>query len=186
MVYHHKIDPSILTTYERERLPILHQTVKQSEIIANTGLFSVITNNPESKDDKIINVTLGYKYNSLAKVNSDSQETDNAQIGTRAPHVWLERNGEKISTIDLFLRQFVLLVSGQSDHWRGVVEVLSKRYPIVMYNVGQQEGDLKDNDNEWSKAYDVIHLDEPRRSRESQEHSENELITAMTGRSPTV
>jgi len=187
MVYHHKVDPAILTTYERERLPIAHQTMEQSEYIANSGLFQALFKGTESKG-KIVNVVLGYKYN---LVNSDdSQETvGNARTGTRAPHVWLKRNGEKISTIDLFKRQFVLLVSGQGDYWRGVVEVVSNRYPIVMYTIGQQEGDLIDTDNEWSKEYEVTTggaiLVRPDgfvawRSREGQEHSENELIAAMT------
>lgn len=32
--------------------------------------------------------------------------------GSRAPHVWLERDGERISTLDLFGRSWVLLAAG--------------------------------------------------------------------------
>jgi len=37
--------------------------------------------------------------------------------GTRAPHMWLERNGEKISTLDLFGKKFVLLAGPAGGAW---------------------------------------------------------------------
>ena len=38
------------------------------------------------------------------------------QPGTRAPHLWLSRDGERISTLDLFARDWVLLT--QHQRWR--------------------------------------------------------------------
>ena len=39
------------------------------------------------------------------------------QPGTRAPHVWLERNGERLSTIDLFGCRYVLLTGADGGAW---------------------------------------------------------------------
>jgi putative polyketide hydroxylase len=40
-----------------------------------------------------------------------------ARPGSRAPHAWLERGGERLSTIDLFDGRFVLLSGEQSEVW---------------------------------------------------------------------
>jgi hypothetical protein len=37
------------------------------------------------------------------------------QPGTRAPHLWVTRNGERISTLDLFQREWVLLA--EDERW---------------------------------------------------------------------
>jgi putative polyketide hydroxylase len=49
--------------------------------------------------------------------------------GHRAPHVWIERGGKKISTLDLFGRGFVVLCGPDADAakaegWHKGVEVL--------------------------------------------------------------
>ena len=50
--------------------------------------------------------------------------------GTRAPHVWLERDGERVSTLDLAPGRFALLCAAPADAWTEVagtagVEVLA-------------------------------------------------------------
>ncbi len=40
-----------------------------------------------------------------------------ARPGNRAPHVWLRRGNEQISTIDLFGPRFVLLAGSRGDAW---------------------------------------------------------------------
>lgn len=42
------------------------------------------------------------------------------QPGTRAPHVWLTCDGERLSTLDLFQRGWVLLTG--NDHWIAAAE----------------------------------------------------------------
>ena len=50
-------------------------------------------------------------------VHVDPRESRGAP-GTRAPHLWLERDGERISTLDLFGRSFVLLAGPDGEEWR--------------------------------------------------------------------
>ena len=42
--------------------------------------------------------------------------------GRRAPHAWLERDGARLSTIDLFGPRFVLLAGRRGDAWRAAAQ----------------------------------------------------------------
>jgi putative polyketide hydroxylase len=73
-----------------------------------------------------LNIELGYCYGS--EPVHDNPRTTKGRPGTRAPHVRLARNGEQISTLDLFGRNFVLLAGPEGNAWResadNAVEVL--------------------------------------------------------------
>jgi hypothetical protein len=43
--------------------------------------------------------------------------------GCRAPHAWLDRDGERVSTLDLFGRGWVLLAAGDGWHAPAGVEL---------------------------------------------------------------
>ena len=62
-----------------------------------------------------LNIELGCCYGS-ARVHENPRESK-GRIGSRAPHVWLERNGDRISTLDLFGRNFVLLAGPEGMAW---------------------------------------------------------------------
>jgi hypothetical protein len=64
-----------------------------------------------------LHMDLGFRYASGALVGD----------GARAPHVWLDRGGKRLSSLDLFGRDFVLLVAGDPSAWRwpGALEVAS-------------------------------------------------------------
>jgi tetracenomycin A2 monooxygenase-dioxygenase len=111
-------------------------------------------------DDIII--TLGYRYRSTAVSNADSTEVLlpslelRGEPGTRAPHLWLSRAGEKLSTIDLFWDAWVLLVGSQGDGWAKAAELVAERLPVPLrvYRIGSG-GDLLDPDRRWPDAYGV-------------------------------
>jgi hypothetical protein len=63
-----------------------------------------------------LNIELGYCYDSPAIVGEggpacghENPRDSKGRPGTRAPHVWLEQNGKRISTLDLIERNFVVL-----------------------------------------------------------------------------
>ena len=74
-----------------------------------------------------LGMELGFSYESAAVVPDGSAlpETADAVIdyvasgrpGHRAPHVWLERGGKRISTLDLFGCGFTLLTGGDGRDW---------------------------------------------------------------------
>lgn len=74
-----------------------------------------------------------------------------ARPGGRAPHVWLMRNGIKVSTIDLFGPHFTLLTGPGGGAWRSAAETLHSP-KLVAYTIG---GELDDPDGAWQDAYGV-------------------------------
>jgi len=120
---------------------------------------------------------LGYHYHSRAIVAEDS--ADQASLaaqgdqadhdgappegldltgrpGTRAPHVWVERDGARLSTLDLFDGRFVLLAGVEGEAWRDAARPVAARLDIALdtYRVSV-EGDLIDRDGDWGAAYGV-------------------------------
>jgi len=78
-----------------------------------------------------------------------------ARSGSRAPHVWLSRGNEQISTIDLFGPHFVLLAGRGGDAWRRAAQGLGTSWPpLIAFTVGK-DGDLGDPNGDWHDSYGV-------------------------------
>jgi hypothetical protein len=73
--------------------------------------------------------------------------------GSRAPHVWLDRDGTTVSTRHLFGRSFVLLTG--SDDWRAAAEAASTelQVPVDVQVIGS--GSLTDPGGRWASLYGV-------------------------------
>jgi hypothetical protein len=109
---------------------------------------------------------LGVAYDSPAVIpdGSDPPAATNpvidyiptARPGSRAPHLWLRRSGEVISTIDLYDTSFVLLTGAAGRAWTAAAERVAPQLgiPLISYVVGQ-EGDLVDQPNAWPSLYGV-------------------------------
>ncbi|HXJ23243.1 MAG TPA: FAD-dependent monooxygenase [Polyangia bacterium] len=123
--------PRLLDTYDTERRPIAW--LRHAQIFAR-GDFKAyageVDRSVQILDD--VAMELGQLYRSAAVLDASDQLPPAArpdqwagQPGTRAPHLWVERSGQRVSTLDLFQRAWVLLADG--DAWRaaaGPVEVL--------------------------------------------------------------
>ena len=113
-----KAGPELLATYEWERRPVAQFTVEQaySRYVTRTAPYlGTDTIQPVEND---LNVELGYCYGG-DKLHENPRESK-GRPGTRAPHYWLEHNGERISTLDLFGRNFVLLTGPDGPARTGV------------------------------------------------------------------
>lgn len=106
-------------------------------------------------------VTFGYRYRSPAVLGVPDDAAPvvpvtelSGQPGTRAPHVELERGGQRISTIDLFGRRLVLLTGPHGDVWVEAARRLSARLGLELdaYRIGAGS-DLVDASAPWLKAY---------------------------------
>jgi 2-polyprenyl-6-methoxyphenol hydroxylase-like FAD-dependent oxidoreductase len=111
--------------------------------------------------DDII-VTLGYRYASAAIVGGRADapvlapELDlTGDPGTRAPHLWLDNAGVRVSTIDLFWAGFVLLTGSRGNGWAEAAQRVGKQLgvPLRAYTVAA-DGDLVP-EADWSAAYGV-------------------------------
>jgi len=79
-----------------------------------------------------------------------------ARPGGRAPHVWIERDGQPISTLDLFGPGFTVLAGPAGGAWRDAAHVVAGelKVPLAAYTVGKG-GDVADPENGWMRAYGV-------------------------------
>jgi putative polyketide hydroxylase len=152
----------LLDSYDAERRGVGDAMAEQA-MVRNRIRHGHADEETKAKMVDDIIVTLGYRYKSDALVGVDAdaptltpQLTLTGQPGTRAPHVWLDRDGEQISTIDLFWDKFVLLVAPGGQAWADAAERAAKEagVPLVSYVVGEG-GDLTSTDWDWAETYGV-------------------------------
>jgi 2-polyprenyl-6-methoxyphenol hydroxylase-like FAD-dependent oxidoreductase len=118
-------DARLLETYETERRPVGRFTVEQAytRYVTRTATYLGATDFEPLAPD--FNVELGFLYRSPAVVVDEDDDaavhadphTTRGRPGSRAPHVWLERSGQRISSLDLFGRQYALLTGSSGGAW---------------------------------------------------------------------
>lgn len=115
--------PGLLSTYEPERRPASAFTVEQAYtryVVRVAPDLPADEHQPLAND---LNIEMGYIYHSAAVIPDDprdgkvheSPRESKGRPGTRAPHVWINRGGQKISTLDLFGRNFALLAGAEGS-----------------------------------------------------------------------
>src|SRR5262249_46487338 len=140
-------DRALLGTYETERAPISRQIADQ--MMRNTSAARG-TNDPAQKSSPVApaarsplgrpeffrehGLVFGAAYESgavvsdgTAAVHVENPTTDyvpSARPGGRAPHVWLERRGERVSTLDLFGLDMVVLSGPEGEPWRDAARAI--------------------------------------------------------------
>jgi len=166
--------PALLETYEREREPvdrwITEQTLRNLASLqrVGTGAAGEDKSLQEGRQEFFHEqgMIFGANYASTAVVpdgtalpevsNPVTDYVPTARPGSRAPHVWLEHGGERLSTLDLFDAGFVLLAAQAGAAWcQAAVEVAhARRVPLHAFTVGPQR-DLVDPDGSWATTYEV-------------------------------
>ncbi|HVB88237.1 MAG TPA: FAD-dependent monooxygenase [Candidatus Dormibacteraeota bacterium] len=155
--------PELLSTYESERRPAAAFTVEQAFSRYVSRAAPYLRSHDMQALENDLNVECGYVYRSAAVIPEDAADQrrhvnpreSKAQPGTRAPHVWLERDGDRISTLDLFGRNFVLLAGHQGNSWPAIGETAARQLGIKLdvYLVGGMG--LKDSSGEFLSAYGI-------------------------------
>jgi putative polyketide hydroxylase len=160
-VLHGNADESLLDSYDAERRP-------QAERITQASLLNALSMGRTARQSEaklprreFLNeqgLIFGARYVSSAVIadsapppeitDSVTEYIPSAYPGCRAPHVWLHRGGERLSTVDLFGGRFVLLAGTQRLAWRDAAA--TSKLPIDVHIIGE---DVLDNDNEWRTAY---------------------------------
>jgi 2-polyprenyl-6-methoxyphenol hydroxylase-like FAD-dependent oxidoreductase len=153
--------PRLLESYDMERRPIAKFTVEQAytRYVTRTAPYLGATDFQPLADD--FDIELGHIYHSPAIVADDGDATVHAdphqtcgRPGSRAPHVWVERAGRRVSTLDLFGDAFVLLAAPRGDAWRQAASAVARRLPglaIATYVVGRK--DIQDHEAAFAQAY---------------------------------
>lgn len=153
--------PELLTTYDVERQPIGRLAAEESGQAANErGALSMQRAGAGFHHRQFRMLGYGYQYHSAAIIEEPGSELASDELGldgrpgTRAPHAWVEYQGKRISTLDLFGTDFVLLAASEGAAWREAAQALAPRLNIKLstYLAGPT-GDLLDPENSWqSKA----------------------------------
>ncbi len=163
MVVRGEADASLLDSYDAERRPVIAATLAQALARLQQWFKDPAGRLPPAVaivDD--YDVVFGQRYDTGALVfeaaardRSFEPVAELAGVpGTRAPHLVIEREGERLSTLDLFGRGFVLLAN--DANWRAAADRLRKDggIPLACHVFGAH-GDLGDPEGRWPHAYGV-------------------------------
>jgi putative polyketide hydroxylase len=158
--------PRLLATYQTERQPVGRLASEQSLV----GPAASVLN--QGSDDHLLgterrvslfSLIAGYRYRSQAVLEEDAGPSSPMEIdlldkpeelsglpGTRVPHLWLQRHGQRISTLDLLDGRFVLLVGPAGTPWQEAAPGVagSLEIDLVAYRLGA-DGDLLDPEDGW-------------------------------------
>jgi len=155
--------PRLLESYDLERRPIAKFTVEQAytRYVTRTAPYLGATDFQPLADD--FNIELGHIYHSPAVVSDESDDAVHAdphqtcgRPGTRAPHLWLERAGRQVSTLDLFGDAFVLLAASRGEAWCQAARAVARGFPgvaVTAHLVGSS--DLQDPAMGFAQAYGI-------------------------------
>ncbi|MFE2325602.1 FAD-dependent oxidoreductase [Streptomyces sp. NPDC059385] len=121
----------LLDTYEAERLPVAIATSERASARSAEHSHPGYAPPPTmggGPGSGVLTTAMGYCYPRGAVVGGDlgrpiipEKLRLKGDTGTRAPHMWLSHSGERVSSLDLYERSFVLL-SGSGTPWRAAAE----------------------------------------------------------------
>ena len=152
----------LLDTYESERQPVGEFTTEQaySRYVTRTAPYLGTDGiQPVAPD---LDVELGYRYASPgichegdAGPEHENPRESRARVGTRAPHVWLTRRGERISTIDLFDTAFVALGGPAASSWCAAARAVASNpdNTLLVHQIGRDG--LEDPEHVFADAYNL-------------------------------
>ena len=157
-------DESLLDTYEAERKPVATSNAFWS--VKNARRMWSIEESTKTKDYDVIQAfakeqeqhlcsegrALGFSYASKGIISDDTSDAvfssqnykPNTRPGSRAPHLWLSKNGNKLSTLDLFKTRFTLLTDISGSAWLEAIEGLDESIkPYIQCFTLGEGGDFK-------------------------------------------
>ena len=137
--------PGLLDSYDAERRPVGELTVEQAftRYVTRVAPYLGTANTQPIVDD--FSMEIGYRYGSPAVVVEpgspplhEHPRESAGRPGARAPHVFLDRDGTRLSTLDLFGRDFVLLAGPEGGAWKDAALAAAKGLGVALdvYVVG--------------------------------------------------
>jgi hypothetical protein len=153
---------ALLESYDRERRPVGKFTVEQafSRYVTRTApwLASSQAIEPVVHD---FHVEIGYLYSSAAVVSEGGESAGHAdpreaagRPGSRMPHVWLTRAGERLSTLDL-IRGFLLLSGPRGGEWIRAARHVARARPGLTLDAYCIGADLDETDRAFAPAFGI-------------------------------
>jgi 2-polyprenyl-6-methoxyphenol hydroxylase-like FAD-dependent oxidoreductase len=151
--------PALLETYEQERRPPGKFTVEQAYTRYVTRSATYLGAKDYEPPVNDFNIELGYLYHSPATIGEDGDAAIHAdpretlaRPGSRAPHLWIEKAGKRVSTLDLFGNGFAVLAAPEGGAWSAAARAVEAELGLALdtYTFGQE---LRDPDDGFAAAY---------------------------------
>ncbi|HVX29561.1 MAG TPA: FAD-dependent oxidoreductase [Nitrolancea sp.] len=139
LVLRGQADDALLSSYDAERRPAANFALEQSLLrLRNAELHFDRSRVAERIERGIANplvVHLGDRYVSRAIIDPNPERPSLEEIeldldgspGTRLPHAWVERQGERCSTLDLSDSRFTLFAGPAGDAWCAAAQCVAER-----------------------------------------------------------
>jgi 2-polyprenyl-6-methoxyphenol hydroxylase-like FAD-dependent oxidoreductase len=154
--------PGLLDSYDAERRPVGELTVEQAFTRYATRVAPYLgTENTQPLVDDF-SMEIGYRYNSPAVVLEpgphpphEHPRESKGRPGARAPHVFLERDGARLSTLDLFGGKFVLLAGPEGRPWRDAALAAADELGLALDAYMTGDAGLADPSDCFPAAYGI-------------------------------
>ncbi|MEU8437220.1 FAD-dependent monooxygenase [Streptomyces sp. NPDC029216] len=159
--------PALLDSYQAERRPVAVLTLEQAMLRLTDPRLHWDTSPrmaPARAAAGVLNapvVQVGYRYDSHAVIDprpelpshEDADLNLDGTPGSRVPHVVVERQGFRQSTLDLVASRFTLLTGAAGDNWIQAAREASARLgvEVAAYRIGP-EADVTDPEGRWPRA----------------------------------
>jgi len=154
--------PGLLDSYDAERRPVGELTVEQAftRYVTRVAPYLGTEDTQPLVDD--FSMEIGYRYNSAAVVLEpgphplhEHPRDAKGRPGSRAPHVFLGRDGSRVSTLDLFGGNFVLLAGPDGTAWRDAALAAAGSLGITLDAYVAGGPGLSDPDGCFPAAYGI-------------------------------
>ncbi|MDQ0991600.1 FAD-dependent monooxygenase [Streptomyces sp. V3I7] len=166
--------PDLLHSYDTERRPVAVATSARASarsVEHSHPGFAPAPGVGGGRRGGILNVVLGYRYPQGAVIGADGADLDQPVVpdglgldgrpGSRAPHMWLRRGTERVSTLDLYERSLVLLTDAPDDAgWHAAARTIAERDGVRLdaYRIGPSpDADLTYTEDQPSADWAQVH-----------------------------
>jgi putative polyketide hydroxylase len=141
-------DSTLLSTYETERRHVAGFAAEREEVT-----------NREKTTDNELQARFGfYASSAVLSAEGESNYTElRGQPGSRVPHLWVEYQGRRVSTLDITGHHFVLLTGSDREGWHKAAKECAAHFGIELpvYCIGP-EGELVASEENWQQATGLL------------------------------
>jgi hypothetical protein len=150
----------LLETYETERRPVARfnadRSLENSQMVARIQAAATSGTEDGASPDKTSAAVVPDGSEPPAADDAVIDYVATGRPGHRAPHLWLERDGERCSTLDRFGKGFTVLTGAEGASWVEAGKTAGEKLgvPLECWTIGEGR-DYEDEPGDWRAQYGV-------------------------------